>query len=188
MADIRQGTRRDAILHSVGANATHGMRRTNADKRRAVTRLLEDAEWAAWSDREIARRCGVSQPFVGSMRESHTDNGYQYEPRTFIHPKTGQPTQMSTANIGRGAPQPAPMSMPALEPANDNGAGAASRLAAFSGDNEWYTPARYVDMARATGPLSLLRPKRRLRPRRTPCVYRLFLLALGSPRDALIHL
>ena len=159
------------------------MRRTNEDKRRAVTRLLEDAEWAAWSDREIARRAGVSQPFVGSMRESHTDNGYQYEPRTFIHPKTGQPTQMSTANIGR---TPAPT--PALEPANDNGAGAPSRLAAFSGDNEWYTPARYVDMARATVPLSLLQPKRRLPPRRTPCVYRLFLLALGSPRDALIHL
>jgi uncharacterized ParB-like nuclease family protein len=41
--DVRQGTRRDAVLHSVGANAAHGMRRTNEDKRRAVRVLLEDA-------------------------------------------------------------------------------------------------------------------------------------------------
>ena len=58
-ADVRQGTRRDAILHSVGANSTHGLRRTNEDKQRAVLRLLEDQEWRAWSDREIARRWGV---------------------------------------------------------------------------------------------------------------------------------
>ena len=32
---------------------------TNADKRRAVETLLNDAEWATWSDREIARQCGV---------------------------------------------------------------------------------------------------------------------------------
>jgi uncharacterized ParB-like nuclease family protein len=40
--DVRQGTRRDAVLHSVGANAAHGMRRTNDDKRRAVRVMLED--------------------------------------------------------------------------------------------------------------------------------------------------
>src|SRR5690348_3428017 len=55
-AEIRQGTRRDAQLYSVGANATHGLRRTNADKRRAVETLLRDAEWSKWSDREIARK------------------------------------------------------------------------------------------------------------------------------------
>ena len=47
---IRQGTRRDAVLHSVGANATHGLRRTNQDKRRAVELLLLDDEWSEWSD------------------------------------------------------------------------------------------------------------------------------------------
>jgi hypothetical protein len=31
-AEIRQGPCRDAILHAVGANTTHGLRRTNADK------------------------------------------------------------------------------------------------------------------------------------------------------------
>ena len=54
-ADVRQGTRRDAVLFSAGANAVHGLRRSNADKRRAVETLLNDEEWRAWSDNEIAR-------------------------------------------------------------------------------------------------------------------------------------
>ena len=40
VAEVRTGTRRDAVLYSVGANASHGQRRTNADKRRAVMTLL----------------------------------------------------------------------------------------------------------------------------------------------------
>jgi hypothetical protein len=44
--DVRQGGQRDAILYSVSANATHGYPRSNDDKRRAVSRLLDDAEWA----------------------------------------------------------------------------------------------------------------------------------------------
>ncbi len=67
-ADVRQGSRRDAVLHSVGANATHGLRRTNQDKRRAVETLLRDDEWRHWSDREIARRCGVHHTTVSSIR------------------------------------------------------------------------------------------------------------------------
>ena len=52
-AEVREGTRRDAILFSVGANASHGLRRTNEDKRRAVMTLLEDAEWSQWSARGL---------------------------------------------------------------------------------------------------------------------------------------
>ena len=78
-ADIRAGTRRDAILHAVSANRTHGLRRTNDDKRVAVFALLSDEEWTKWADREIARQCGVSQPFVSKLRKemSASDNGYQ---------------------------------------------------------------------------------------------------------------
>jgi hypothetical protein len=61
LAEIREGDRRQAILHAVGANLTHGLRRTNGDKRKAVTWLLTDAEWSQWSDREIAKRCGVAE-------------------------------------------------------------------------------------------------------------------------------
>ncbi len=108
LADVRQGTQRDAILYSVGANGTHGQRRTNDDKRRAVLKLLNDPEWSGWSDREVARQCGVSQPFVTGLRLIQTDNGYQSATRTFIHSKTGQPTQMRTAAINQRRPPAAP--------------------------------------------------------------------------------
>lgn len=69
-ADLKAGTRRDAVLFAIGANATHGLQRTNADKRRAVEMLLADTEWAAWSDHEIARRAAVSHAYVGRIRRS----------------------------------------------------------------------------------------------------------------------
>lgn len=96
-ADVRQGARRDAVLHSVGANAAHGLRRTNADKRRAVTRLLEDEEWGKWSDREIARRCGVSNVFVSKLSPSLLTVNSE---KTYTT-KHGIVATMNTANIGR---------------------------------------------------------------------------------------
>lgn len=68
LADVRAGTVRDAVLFSLSANASHGLRRTNADKRKAVAAMLADAEWSAWSDRKIAEFCGVSVPFVSALR------------------------------------------------------------------------------------------------------------------------
>jgi hypothetical protein len=50
--------------------------RTIADKRAAVGALLGDPVWSRLSDREIARRCVVSAPFVGKMRkERQSANG-----------------------------------------------------------------------------------------------------------------
>jgi len=67
--DVKQGTLRDAILFSFSANGTHGLRRTAADKRKAVTAMLSDIEWQEWSDREIARQCGVSHTLVQNLRK-----------------------------------------------------------------------------------------------------------------------
>jgi hypothetical protein len=66
--EVRKGSKRDALLYAVGANAHHGLKRSVADKRRAVEALLRDREWSKWGDREIARRCGVSKTFVGKVR------------------------------------------------------------------------------------------------------------------------
>ena len=66
--EIVNGTLRDAVLHSCGVNALHGLRRTNADKRKSVMTLLDDVEWQDWSNGEIARQCHVSPPFVASLR------------------------------------------------------------------------------------------------------------------------
>ncbi len=68
--DVRTGTSREAILFSVGANDTHGLRRTNEDKQKAIATLLSDPEWSLWSDREIARACRVSDKTVGAARQA----------------------------------------------------------------------------------------------------------------------
>jgi hypothetical protein len=48
-------------------NRGHGPLPNNADKRKAVSRLLADPEWGQWSDREIGRRC----PGRSQSREPH---------------------------------------------------------------------------------------------------------------------
>lgn len=70
LCEVVNGTFRDAVLRATGVNDKHGMRRTVADKRKAVMTLLDDFEWSMWSNAEIARRCGVSAPFVASLRDS----------------------------------------------------------------------------------------------------------------------
>lgn len=67
-AIVNRGGLREAILYSCSANAIHGLRRTNADKRRAVLKLLRDPVWREWSDRKLARVAAVSPPFVSEMR------------------------------------------------------------------------------------------------------------------------
>ncbi len=68
--EIINGTFREAQLYATGVNAKHGMRRSHADKRKAVMTLLEDFEWSQWSNSEIARRAGVSVTFVINLRQS----------------------------------------------------------------------------------------------------------------------
>jgi hypothetical protein len=70
-----KGTRRDALLHAIGANGTHGARRTNADKRKAVLALLADTEWVKWSNREIAQRAKVSSTFVDGVKSENGIRG-----------------------------------------------------------------------------------------------------------------
>jgi hypothetical protein len=68
VAEIREGTKRDAILFGIGANAAHGLRRTQADKRRAVEKLLSDPEWSSLSDRQLAKMARVDHKTVGAIR------------------------------------------------------------------------------------------------------------------------
>lgn len=99
--DVRQGSQRDAVLYSAGVNATHGLRRTNNDKRRAVVRLLSDPEWSQWSDREIGRRCAVSHQFVNNLRSELSVNGLQISGRRVT--RGGAEYTMQTAGIGQPA-------------------------------------------------------------------------------------
>jgi hypothetical protein len=128
-ARVRQGTRRDAVLLSVGANKRHGLQRTNADKRRAVTKLLTDDEWKLWSDRDVAKQCGVSDsPLSAVCGTELSDNGYQIERKVT---RGGTTYTMQTGNIGRAADQTA---VPATETPAITDPGDRQRLLA----DKWY--------------------------------------------------
>lgn len=71
---VRRGGLRDAILFATGANTTNGVRRTNADKRRAVETLLNDEEWCLWSDHKIAEAAGVGVDLVGTVRRKLSES------------------------------------------------------------------------------------------------------------------
>ena len=103
---VHTGTLRDAILFSFGCNSEHGLRRTNQDKRNAVTKMLGDSEWSKWSNAEIAKRCVVSAQFVGIVRSS-LETVYSEKPPTerVVKTKHGTTTTMDTSKIGKTKPE-----------------------------------------------------------------------------------
>ena len=111
--DITPGTLREAILYSLSANSKHGLRRSNADKRRAVQTLLDDAEWSKWSSNEIAKRCAVGVDMVIALRNSSLSETKVTERE--VKTKHGTTTTMNTANIGKKA-RPAEPEKPAEPP------------------------------------------------------------------------
>ncbi len=127
-ADVRQGTLRDAILYSVGANREHGLRRTNADKRKAVLTMLTNktvatsSDGVAWSDREIAGLCGVDHRFVGRTRASlGTVPSEKSSARRAYTTRHGTKSTMNTsrirsANQARRQPSAVPTNTPPVAP------------------------------------------------------------------------
>lgn len=61
-ANVNVGNRQDALKCALHANALHGARRTNADKRRCVDVAV--AEFVGQSSRVIAEMCGVTHKLV----------------------------------------------------------------------------------------------------------------------------
>jgi hypothetical protein len=102
--ELRPGDRDDAVVFACGANASHGLRRSIADKKKAVLRLLTIERCSQWSDRDIARQCNVSHPFVGKVRghlETLPDEGRD----------TGEPTTLAPSPF-EGSATDAPASAP----------------------------------------------------------------------------
>lgn len=69
-ARIRNGDWSDAVEGAAAQNARHGLKRSNADKRRAVEMLLALPKWAHASDRAIAQQCAVHHELVGEVRRN----------------------------------------------------------------------------------------------------------------------
>lgn len=88
--------------------------RTNADKRKAVTMLLNDIRppcergrhiakcdcWGAWADREIARRAHVTHWLVGAIRKELSGSNCQIGPPRKVK-RGGTVYTQRTENIGR---------------------------------------------------------------------------------------
>jgi hypothetical protein len=118
------GSKREAILHATGANSRHGLRRTNADKRKAVETLLRDDEWQKWSDHEIARRCAVDHKTVSAARQRLELT--REIPQSLVR-KRADGAEIDTTNIGANQverlrqpsqpPQPSPATVVYVEPA-----------------------------------------------------------------------
>lgn len=74
----RPGSKEDAILNALASNWTHGLRRTNADKRRSVEMAVDLRP--KWTDRRIADLVGVSHNFVNEVRRvlSSDDNTQEH--------------------------------------------------------------------------------------------------------------
>ena len=67
--DYIQGSQEDAQILAMGANAEHGLQRTNADKRKVVQAAINHPRLKDKSNREIADICKVSHSFVASIRD-----------------------------------------------------------------------------------------------------------------------
>ncbi len=104
LCEVRPGDQREALFYSnTEANKFHGKQLTRKDKRNRVRNLLLDEEWALMSDREIARHCGVSAPFVGGIRRDMIEEK-QIVDSTKRKGKDGK--VRDTANIGKISPAP----------------------------------------------------------------------------------
>jgi hypothetical protein len=101
-AQVIKGSRDDARWHAAGANTAHGLKRSPADKRRAVRLALELRP--NLSDRAIAQHCGVAVMTVGAVRReaSSVQNG-QMATRTAVRNGVEYPIRTAGINEGRRA-------------------------------------------------------------------------------------
>lgn len=99
--EVNPGTQQDAQWYSYSCNLTHGLQRSNADKRQAVRAALEHPKASGLSDRQIAEHCGVSHNMISEYRESiqPTVIGGQSTLRTGRDGRT-----IDTARIGKSGP------------------------------------------------------------------------------------
>lgn len=98
---VHEGSLQDAVRFSAGVNADHGVRRTRADKRLAVSKLLDDPKGRTWSDYELAEAAKVSHWLVASMRAELTpSSGSDEEELRTYRNKHGQIATMRVGAIG----------------------------------------------------------------------------------------
>jgi hypothetical protein len=108
MANVVPGTREDARWRALAANATHGLRRTNADKRRVVVLALKHPKGAGMSDRRIGQHCAVHHSTVSAIRKELEASGEIQEVGARAVTRGGSTYTMDTSGIGTAARRTSP--------------------------------------------------------------------------------
>ncbi len=102
-AEVREGTREDAIWFALSANSRHGARMTREDVRQAISRALQ--EFPERSNREIAKQIGCDHKTVEVARRTHEAGGEipHVESRTGAdgksYPVRREPKSVAVENI-----------------------------------------------------------------------------------------
>ena len=87
---VHEGGMHEALIHALGANTVHGLRRSNADKIHAVQMALKDPAISQLTQQEIADVCRVSVRTV--ERVEHRQGVGRYEKPTKSDSKPKKPT------------------------------------------------------------------------------------------------
>jgi uncharacterized ParB-like nuclease family protein len=103
LAEVHAGGRTDALRHALGANATNGVYRNNADKRNAVEIALE--EWPDRANPVISDICKVSIEFVRRCRAALEQSG-RLDRRGTVTGRDGKeyPAQIERQPRGKSEP------------------------------------------------------------------------------------
>ena len=100
-----------ARLHATMSNQAHGIRRTAADKERAVRLYLDNPIGGEQSSRQIAKDVGVSHPFVSKVRAEWEREHDAAQPER-RRGSDGKWRPVSTGNVSSCPPNPAELHDP----------------------------------------------------------------------------
>ena len=160
-AYVVTGTRQDArdYANSGAPNGRHGLRESKQDRWRRIENMLRDHP--DWTLMQVGEHCEVSHMTVKRVRESIFNNVKDTDERTVT--RNGTTYTMNTGNIGKreedesalltSAEQEGPFSFATdsyeeLEEASSETPEKHVHVSANSGNNEWYTPPQYIELAR----------------------------------------
>ena len=100
LVEIRSGTLEDAKWHSYSVNQHKALKRSNADKQRAIIGALKHSYAVNRSNVQIAEHCGVDEGTIRGWRKKLEENGEIEFCQARIVTRNGKTYSQNTTNIG----------------------------------------------------------------------------------------
>jgi len=100
LIEIRSGTVEDAQWHSYSVNQHKALKRSNADKQRAIIGALKHLYGVSRSNVQIAEHCGVDEGTVRAWRKKLEDNEEIERSYARTVTRNGKIYSQNTTNIG----------------------------------------------------------------------------------------